>query len=140
MDNRADRFRALMVFVGTIALVVCAAFLVGMLTMGRPVDVCPMPEDALGTFVRVEGGGFIKGADGVYPEEGQPKKLYVSPFLIQVHEVTNDQFSAFVAATGYITEAEEGGGSAQFVPTTTPENLSSWWRLDGGVTWRTPNG
>ncbi len=101
---------------------------------------CPMSEGTIGTFVRVDGGGFIKGADGVYPEEGRPIRVYVSPFLIQVNEVTNDQFAAFVASTGYVTEAEKGGGSAQFVETDTPENPMSWWRLDQGATWRTPHG
>lgn len=101
---------------------------------------CPMSDDALGSFVRVDGGGFIKGAAGVHPEEGRPTKVFVFPFLIQTHEVTNDQFAAFVAATGYVTEAEEGSGSAEFVQTDTPEDLGSWWRLDRGATWKTPIG
>jgi len=106
----------------------------------RDANACPMPEDAIGRFVRVEGGGFIKSSKGVYPEEGRPTKVYVSPFLIQVHEVTNDQFAAFVAATGYVTAAEQGRGSAAFVQTDTPDDLASWWRLDPGATWRTPEG
>ena len=101
---------------------------------------CPMPADAVGTFIRVRGGGFLKGAGGVYPEEGRPTKVFVSPFLLQAHEVTNDQFAAFVEATGYVTDAERGGGSARFVRTDTPTDLTSWWRLDEGATWKTPNG
>jgi formylglycine-generating enzyme required for sulfatase activity len=99
-----------------------------------------MPADAMGSFIRVDGGGFIKGADGLYPEEGRPAKVFVSSFLLQSHEVTNDQFAAFVDSTGYVTDAEKGGGSARFVETTTPQSLMSWWRLDEGATWRTPNG
>lgn len=57
---------------------------------------CPMPESEMGRFVRVEGGGFIKGADAVYPEEETPQKIFVSPFYLQVHEVTNNQFASFV--------------------------------------------
>lgn len=102
--------------------------------------LCPMPNGAIGNFVPVEGGGFIKGAGGVYPEEGRPVKVYVSPFLIQAHEVTNDQFRAFAAATGYVTEAERGGGSAQFAETDDPEGPLSWWRLEKGATWQTPDG
>ncbi|MEO1172724.1 MAG: SUMF1/EgtB/PvdO family nonheme iron enzyme [Myxococcota bacterium] len=103
-------------------------------------ESCPMAPESIGTFVRVDGGGFVKGAHGVYPEEGRPAQVFVSPFLIQVNEVTNDQFSAFVAATGYVTEAERRDGSALFVATDTPEDLMSWWRLDRSATWRTPEG
>lgn len=99
-----------------------------------------MPESAVGAFVRVDGGGFVKGADGIYPEEGRPTRVFVSPFLLQVHEVTNHQFADFVEATGYVTDAERSGGSAQFVETDTPADELSWWRLDPGATWRTPGG
>lgn len=103
-------------------------------------STCGLQASEIGRFVTVPGGGFIKGADGVYPEEGAPTRLHVSPFQIQVHEVTNDQFAAFVRATGYVTEAEGGYGSAQFTETQTPADLYSWWRLDHGATWLTPGG
>jgi formylglycine-generating enzyme required for sulfatase activity len=60
--------------------------------------------------------------------------------LLSVTEVTNDQFAAFVAATGYVTEAERTGGSAGFVETETSSDLLSWWKLDEGATWRSPGG
>ncbi|MDG1970956.1 MAG: SUMF1/EgtB/PvdO family nonheme iron enzyme [Paracoccaceae bacterium] len=101
---------------------------------------CGIPDHEIGGFVDVPGGGFIKGADAVYPEEGQPIRLHVSPFRIQKHEVTNDQFAAFVRATDYVTEAEHGQGSAQFVETETPADLTSWWRLNRGASWRSPEG
>lgn len=103
-------------------------------------DACPLPASALGSFVRVDGGGFLKGADGLDPEEGQPTQVFVSPFLLQAHEVTNDQFAAFVAATGYVTDAEKTGGSALFVEADTPQVELSWWRLGPEATWRTPGG
>lgn len=101
---------------------------------------CPMPAGAIGSFVRVAGGGFTKGAGGLYPEEGRSIQVYVSPFEIQAHEVTNDQFAAFVAATGYVTEAEQNGGSARFVQSETPGQFDSWWKLDAGAAWKTPQG
>lgn len=101
---------------------------------------CPMPEKSIGSFVLVEGGGFVKGTDSAYPEEGPPKVVYVSPFLIQVNEVTNDQFAAFVRETGYKTEAERSQGSAKFIDTDTPWLTSSWWELDQNATWRSPEG
>ncbi|MEO0322916.1 MAG: SUMF1/EgtB/PvdO family nonheme iron enzyme, partial [Myxococcota bacterium] len=101
---------------------------------------CPLAESAIGSFVRVDGGGFVQGAGRLYAEEGHPRQVFVSSFLLQINEVTNDDFAAFVAATGYVTDAEKGEGSARFVATATPGDAASWWRLDPGATWRTPEG
>lgn len=109
-------------------------------TSNAPIAACPLKTDLIGAFVDVPGGGFIMGADPVYTEEGPPKRVFVSPFRLQIHEVTNRQFSNFVAETGYITEAERNGGSAQFIMSMTPENFMSWWRLDPLATWKTPHG
>jgi sulfatase modifying factor 1 len=73
------------------------------------------------------------------PRKARPAVL-VSPFRLQAHEVTNSQFAAFVAETGYVTEAERNGGSAQFSESDTPEVFLSWWSLDATATWRTPDG
>ena len=101
---------------------------------------CMLGETELGGFVDIPGGGFTLGAHALYPEEGPAQRVFVSPFQLQVHEVTNSQFAEFVAATGYITEAERNGGSAQFRETDTPTNLLSWWRIDAGASWKTPGG
>lgn len=101
---------------------------------------CALGEAELGGFVDIPGGGFVMGVDPVFPEEGPPRKVLVSPFRLQAHEVTNSQFAAFVADTGYVTEAETSGGSAQFSESDTPEVFLSWWSLDDGATWRTPDG
>lgn len=102
--------------------------------------VCALNETTLGGFVEIPGGGFVMGVDPVFPEEGPPRKVLVSPFRLQAHEVTNSQFAAFVTETGYITEAERGGGSARFSDSETPEVFLSWWSLDAEATWRTPDG
>jgi len=101
---------------------------------------CALDEKDLGAFVNIPGGGFVKGANARYPEEGPPQKVFVSPFRLQAHEVTNSQFAAFVAATGYVTEAERNGGSAQFRQSDTPAVFLSWWKIDEGATWTTPQG
>jgi formylglycine-generating enzyme required for sulfatase activity len=101
---------------------------------------CVLSEADLGDFVEIPGGGFVMGVDPLYPEEGPPRKVFVSPFRLQAHEVTNSQFAAFVADTGYVTEAERNGGSAQFIESDTPEVFLSWWALDADATWRTPDG
>ncbi len=101
---------------------------------------CALGSDSLGAFVDIPGGGFILGDHPHYPEEGPPQRVFVSPFRLQMHEVTNSQFAAFVSATGYVTEAERNGGSALFQETTTPGDLMSWWRLDAQASWKTPGG
>ena len=103
-------------------------------------ESCELPRHVIDSYVTVNGGGFIQGANGVYPEEGPPQKVYVSPFKLQVTEVTNQQFAEFVAQTGYITEAESGIGSAQFSESQTPWQAGSWWRLNKAATWKSPNG
>jgi formylglycine-generating enzyme required for sulfatase activity len=101
---------------------------------------CALGETQLGGFVDIPGGGFVMGVDPLYPEEGPPRRVLVSPFRLQAHEVTSSQFAAFVAETGYLTEAERNGGSAQFNESDTPEAFQSWWSLDAQATWRTPDG
>jgi formylglycine-generating enzyme len=101
---------------------------------------CHLDERALGGFVDIPGGGFVQGAGAVYAEEGPPREVFVSPFRLQAHEVTNSQFAAFVEATGYQTQAERNGGSALFRESKTPETFLSWWSIDPGATWRTPEG
>ncbi len=107
---------------------------------GAPGQACALTQRDLGDFVTIPGGGFVMGAEGRYPEEGPAQKVFVSPFRLQRHEVTNSQFAAFVEDTGYVTEAERNGGSAQFIPSDTPEVFLSWWSLNPTATWRTPEG
>ncbi|WP_298636426.1 SUMF1/EgtB/PvdO family nonheme iron enzyme [uncultured Umboniibacter sp.] len=108
---------------------------------------CSQISDELGLFVNVPGGGFTKAEYPVYPEEGSAHKVFVSPFQLQAHEVTNYQFARFVAETGYLTEAEQQRagqdgqrGSARFRQPQPSNANSSWWQLDESVSWRSPNG
>ena len=57
-------------------------------------------------MVALPGGRFRMGSDRFYPEEQPLRDATVGPFAIQLHEVTNAQFGAFVKATGYRTVAE----------------------------------
>ena len=90
--------------------------------------------------VRLRGGEFQMGDDGFYAEEGPAIRLAVGGFAIDVHEITNRQFRAFVEATGYVTSAErtvEAGlavnGSAVF------ESMIAWSFVEG-ANWRNPEG
>ncbi len=99
----------------------------------------------------VPGGSFTLGEDAHYPEEGPPRRVDAAGFWIDAYEVTNAQFTAFVAATGYVTLAERKPpvepatppdmrvpGSAVFnVPTAEDPR---WWRWATGAQWRHPSG
>jgi formylglycine-generating enzyme len=108
---------------------------------------CGLSSTKLGTFILVPAGSFVAGAKPFYPEEGPSMRLNVDAFEIQLHEVTNAQFSAFIAATGYVTDAETSsqsgraeGGSGVFVRSAGSLAEGGQWLLVKGATWKTPEG
>ena len=107
---------------------------------------CGLPEQQIGSFVTVPEGSVEMGAHAMYPEEQPSRTVHVAAFNLQSHEVTNAQFEAFVAATGYVTDAERSsassdpaGGSALFVMPDGSNGMSGWM-LKRGATWKTPGG
>ncbi|GGB20747.1 protein kinase [Sphingomonas metalli] len=101
----------------------------------------PAPRCLVGdATVTVPAGTVLLGEDGS-DRPGRP--IRVAAFRIDAHEVTNRQFAAFVAATGYRTRAEREGASAMFVAPTEPvalDDASQWWRFVKGADWRHPRG
>ncbi len=99
-------------------------------------------------YVHLDGGDFVMGDDGFYPEERPVRQARVGPFAMRATEVTNRQFTAFVEATGYVTVAEreppQGGapGSAVFIAPDPQKPLQplSWWHWVEGASWRAPEG
>ena len=103
-------------------------------------------------MVRLEAGAFLMGtsssvgfpADG----EGPVREVRIDPFLIDRHAVTNGRFADFVAASGYITEAERYGWSYVFHLFLRPEVAvrskrpphARWWCAVDGASWRQPEG
>src|SRR6185437_1134135 len=73
-------------------------------------------------MVFVPGGTFRMGSDRHYPEEAPAHRVAVDGFWIDRTPVTNAQFGAFVAATGYVTSAERVPLAADY-PGTPPEML-----------------
>lgn len=116
-------------------------------TEDEAAGACHLDAGDVGTFVDVPTGSFIKGASPIYPEESPSLRIQVSKFSIQAHEVTNAQFEAFVDATGYVTQAEQGvlegrpdAGSAVFRhPGERPVTPAPWVLLPG-ATWKSPEG
>ena len=107
-------------------------------------DVCEITGQAMFRKIKLPAGSFTMGAHPVYGEEGPPHIVKVSAFEIDATEVTNAEFSKFVEATGYVTDAErpqpgfERSGGVVFRPPTL-EN-PSWWHFVEGANWRTPEG
>ena len=122
----------------------------------------------LNEMVLIPGGRFLMGGDDdqAWRDEYPKHMVVVDSFWMDVHEVTNAQFSAFVEATGYLTTAEKAvdweeikkelppgtpkpdasqlaPASLVFVPTDKPVSLldvSQWWQWKQGANWRQPEG
>jgi sulfatase modifying factor 1 len=106
----------------------------------------------------IPAGAFTMGSDDFYPEERPARRIAVEAFHIDPRQVTNAQYTRFVAATGHETEAERSPdpalypgapaenlvpGALVFVPTAGPVDLrdySQWWVWTPGADWRHPTG
>jgi formylglycine-generating enzyme required for sulfatase activity len=98
------------------------------------------------------------GSTQFYPEEAPVHTATVGAFAVERHPVTNAQFAAFVADTGYITVAEQAPdpalypgaavqdlvpGALVFQPSSGPVDLRDWrqwWAWVPGADWRHPLG
>jgi formylglycine-generating enzyme len=116
----------------------------------------------------IAGGEFSMGAEDPrgLPQGGPDPmgdarpihRVAVDGFFIDLTEVTNDQFAAFVRSTGYVTVAERVpkaedfpgapaenlvAGSVVFTPPDRPVPLNDhyqWWTYVKGADWRHPLG
>jgi formylglycine-generating enzyme len=109
-------------------------------------------------MVWIPGGTFRMGSDHHYVEEAPSHRVTVDGFWIERTPVTNQQFKAFVKATGYVTTAQIPpdpkdypgalpemiyAGSLVFTPPRPPvdlKNLGAWWAYMKGAYWRHPYG
>jgi len=119
-------------------------------------------------MVWIPGGEFTMGSDAedAQPDERPSHRVRVHGFFMDVTEVTNAQFAAFVAATGHVTTAERPPqlgelmqqlpagtqpppadllvpGSLVFEPppsATLDMHPHTWWRYVPGADWRHPTG
>lgn len=119
-----------------------------------PTPIAPGPHPGMAW---VPPGTVVLG-DTVYPEEGPGRRASVTGFWMDRTEVTNDDFAAFVQATGYVTVAERPvdptrhaalpealrqPGAVVFVMPTDVRGLADvrqWWRYVPGASWRHPQG
>jgi sulfatase modifying factor 1 len=103
-------------------------------------------------FIEISGGNFEMGDafDEGYPADGErPVHLVeISSFAIAPTTVSNAQFSAFVDATGYRTDAEEFGSSVVFHMAVRSDDRdivgpiagAEWWIEVRGADWAHPAG
>ena len=109
-------------------------------------------------LVRIPTQTAILGSGKHYTEEGPTHSVGVDEFWIQRHQVTNAEFTEFVAATEYLTVAERPldpadypdapaenlqPGSMVFTRTSGPvdlRHLNLWWTWTPGASWRHPVG
>jgi formylglycine-generating enzyme required for sulfatase activity len=119
-------------------------------------------------MVLIPGGIFDMGGDNNQADVDElPKhKVQVSPFYMDMTEVTNAQFKKFVDATGYVTTSEKKpdweelkktippgtprppdsvlvAASLVFKPSAGPVNLNDfaqWWSWVKGANWKHPVG
>jgi len=116
------------------------------------------PEVVLTELIDLPGGSFRMGSTSFYPEEAPIHTVTVDSFAVERHLVINAQFAEFVAATGYVTVAEQAidpalypgadpnelkAGAMVFRPTPGPVDLRDWrqwWDWVPGANWRHPFG
>lgn len=106
---------------------------------------------------RIEGGQFRMGAPAYYPEESPERLVSVATFDIDITPVTNQDYEAFVRATGYVTVCERIPNEADYpgilehmkVPGSlvfqspqagTGIDPDGWWHYVHGADWRRPYG
>lgn len=122
---------------------------------------CTLPAAAANAphpgMVWVPAGTLVLG-DTVYAEELPLRQVEVAGFWLDRTEVTNDEFAAFVKASGYVTVAERAvdaaahpelppemrkPGAVVFISPTQLSGQGSptqWWRYVPGANWRHPGG
>ncbi|MBS0026756.1 formylglycine-generating enzyme family protein [Chitinophaga sp. 22321] len=135
-------------------------------------DATGAEKDSLNKMVLIPAGTFMMGADDStgMADEYPKHSVAIASFWMDEHEVTNQEFAAFVKATGYVTTAEKPISKEELLaslPPGTPEpdssvladmmapgalvftppdhavsfnDISQWWTFTPGTTWQHPEG
>ena len=143
-----------------------AATMLGVFVLAQAVGVLPPSNSGSAACrapdrseIHIPGGTFQMGSAEYYEEEGPVHSETVAPFWIDRYDVTNADFTRFVAATRYVTDAERkpdpadypeidkdklvAGGAVFISPkggVRTMEDPMQWWSFVGGADWRHPDG
>lgn len=90
----------------------------------------PAPAAPHGPLVPIPGGSYRMGDARGEPDEA-PRRVTVRAFRLMQREVSNQEFEAFVQASGHVTDAERSG---------TGHVWTDRWREVSGANWRHPQG
>ena len=96
-------------------------------TIGQSESPKPFMNSSDPSMVLIKNGFLNRGG------QSPPYKISIDAFLIDQHEVTNQNFRQFVDATGYKTTAERQGKSWGYSTNGDPGEIP-------GATWRNPEG
>jgi formylglycine-generating enzyme len=131
----------------------CAASRNKSSTSGEQVFIENSKGVSLDNAIKLIGGKFLMGTndkDGFPTDgEGPVREITLDAFYIDATTVTNAQFSEFINATGYITEAERYGWSFVFHGLLSEEVKKTdyqvaaqtpWWCAIQGARWNQPEG
>ncbi len=123
------------------AILALAAAACGARDDARTATHCAAPADIVGTQVLIPAGAVVRAEGGRFqPEEEIVRDGATAAFSVDATEVTNAQFAAFVAATGYLTTAERRGPDSQRAGGAVFDRTTRMWRLDPEADWRHPLG
>jgi formylglycine-generating enzyme required for sulfatase activity len=184
--RRRSKYRLLGVVVAGLVTTAAVAFVVVQVTAPATPAVAAAPTEAESRFlptvpnhmvapapvpdgmVWIPGGEYSMGAADApdmndvgmsATRDSRPiHRVYVDGFFMDITDVTNKQFAAFVNATGYVTVAERRpraedfpgappenliAGAVVFTPPSHPVSLDDhfqWWNYVHGANWRHPEG
>jgi formylglycine-generating enzyme required for sulfatase activity len=88
----------------------------------------------------IAAGHLDRGQNLFEPEEQIGGAGDVAAFNIDTHEVTNAQYAAFVASTGYVTIAERVNSDGAPMGAAVFDRAQARWRIDPTANWRHPDG
>jgi formylglycine-generating enzyme required for sulfatase activity len=124
-----------------IAFLSCAAALTAAACAPAPVTAgAQCAAFAPGASVAIAAGRVNRGQNIFEPEERVGGAGHVAAFSIDVNEVTNGQYAAFVDATGYVTVAEQPGPDGAPLGAAVFDRAQARWRIDPAANWRHPDG
>lgn len=109
-------------------------------------------EEKMKKMVKINTGIYFIGTNSpvfVADGEGPKREVVLNDFYIDKYEVSNEEFTAFINATGYVTEAENFGDSFVFeglLAQSTKDKVSKavaqapWWLPVKRASWQYPEG
>jgi formylglycine-generating enzyme required for sulfatase activity len=129
-----SRLKFLVLAAAAVALAACGQ---APRATATPVQCAALDPQA---HVSIAGGHLDRGENRFEPEEQIGGVGDVAAFDIDVHEVTNRQYAAFVAATHYVAIAERVGSDGAPLGAAVFDRAQARWRIDPTASWRHPDG